>query len=297
MKSTTPHEIVVPRSTTTTPGAKPGGRRPLDYKFYVDENGCEICYSHTARKGDGATMVACDTSSTELYKLRYEAKYGTLPEGFRLRRRCENSACSNPDHYNARRANEDFTPVKQSGLFKVLTAQQIREIAKSDEPYSVLRDRYKVTFNTISRIKLKSVYAKQTVGISLKESMQKLSPQDVVDIYNSKETGVAMARKYGISRDQVSNIRTGKAHKNITTTIPGNSITNAPVERKLSFREVTSIIFSTKSARTLAAELDVSVPTIRGIRAGRLYKDVMPYLDRSGDAPAEEGITVAKEFT
>lgn len=287
------------------------GRPQRDFAYYTDENGCEINYSHT--NAGNITKIASGDSSRALHLIRYEEKYGVLPDGFFLKARCGNQGCCNPDHYNARRVGEDHSPIKRSKQLTKLTVAQIREIMVSTEPGSILAKRYGVTDMNISNIQLRKVFKKHTADLPRRVS-NSLRPEQVLEIFHSAETYEMLATLYGVTRETIGRIKSGSRHKELLGDLvaakkaekarakaeeaASKKRTRKPADvdyrlkdalAKLSSKKAPGFTISpaTIEAIALSEESDDKVvkafgippSVVRGIREGHLYQDVLQKMD------------------
>ena len=95
-----------------------------------------------------------------------------------------------------------------------------------------------------------------------------LSPEVVAFIRSSPETGAALARQFGIARQTVTKIRTGKTHTD--TSRPSRESTVRLIlgqPPNLSLAEISELT-------------GIDRDTVRRIRLGLIYADVAPELDR-----------------
>jgi len=96
-----------------------------------------------------------------------------------------------------------------------------------------------------------------------------LSPEVVAVIRSSPETGAALARRFGIARQTVSKIRTGKTHLND--------------KNRATREEMVAAVLSQPPDMSLAdiSELTgIDRDTARKIRLGFRYADVLPEIER-----------------
>lgn len=72
--------------------------RPISYD--VDENGCWNCTSHCTDRGYPVKSVYRNGKQvrTRICRLVCLEKYGTIPQGYEVRHKCDNPLCINPSH-------------------------------------------------------------------------------------------------------------------------------------------------------------------------------------------------------
>ena len=95
-----------------------------------------------------------------------------------------------------------------------------------------------------------------------------LSPEVVAFIRSSPETGAALARQFGIVRQTVTKIRTGKTHQDEgrpTREATVRAVLSQPPD--LSLAEISEIT-------------GINRDTVRRIRLGLIWSDVLPEMDR-----------------
>lgn len=82
-----------------TTGQKPtkshGTIKPL--KFATTHTGCMVCLSHVPEK-NGYIRIVIDRKSHYLHRVIYEMHNGPIPKGLYVCHKCDNPACSNPEH-------------------------------------------------------------------------------------------------------------------------------------------------------------------------------------------------------
>jgi hypothetical protein len=95
-----------------------------------------------------------------------------------------------------------------------------------------------------------------------------LSPEVAAFIRSSPETGAALARRFGIARQTVSKIRTGKTHQ----------------DQRRPTREATVRAVLSQPPDLSLAEISeltgINRDTVRRIRLGLIWSDVLPELER-----------------
>lgn len=132
--------------------------------WIVDENGCHICTSHPPQTY-GYPMLWKDGAPQNMHHVLYEEKHGPLPKGVHARHTCDVRLCINMDHVipgthqdNMRDRNErgrHNPPIgERSGSSKLTTADVVA-IRASTEPQKEVAQRYSITQQTVSDIRLR----------------------------------------------------------------------------------------------------------------------------------------------
>jgi DNA-binding XRE family transcriptional regulator len=112
-----------------------------------------------------------------------------------------------------------------------------------------------------------------------------LSPETVATIRNSPESNAAMAREFGISKQTVSQIRLGNIHKVKTEREDGKLRASRAEGRTPTHQQaaaVRAILMRppTESHLAAATALGVSRETVRKVRFGLQWPEVLPHLER-----------------
>lgn len=122
---------------------------------------------------------------------------------------------SKSNHYDKRRHGTHLEGEAIST--SKLTKGQVLEIVSADQGSYLGAKRYGVTPGQIMRIRSGENWGWLTHGVPRGVSgSAKLTDEQVIDIFTSKESGEAMSRKHAISAATVSRIRTGKAWRETT---------------------------------------------------------------------------------
>jgi hypothetical protein len=98
----------------------------------------------------------------------------------------------------------------------VLTEDQVLEIFNSNWNMYKLASKYGVEMATILSIRNGRNWSYLTGKQYKPRKLVKLKDKDVLNIYNSKEIQIKLAKKYKVSRSVISGIRTGRCYSNIT---------------------------------------------------------------------------------
>ena len=112
----------------------------------------------------------------------------------------------------------------------------------------------------------------------------KLSADDVAFIRASTESGTALGRRFGVAKQTISNIRLGYSHqprpprddRKLHATAEGRLVTSQQVEVVRAVLERSP----TESHQAAAAALGLSRHTVRRIRFGLQWPEVLPELER-----------------
>ena len=98
-----------------------------------------------------------------------------------------------------------------------LTEKQVLEILASDELQSILAERYGVSNAQVSRIKAGKLWKHLSAGKEIKrvDHRYKLTEKQVLEILDSDELHRITAKKYGVSRQVISDIKAGKKWKHL----------------------------------------------------------------------------------
>ena len=114
-------------------------QEPRKIDFFIDENGCFICSSHSLDK-DGYPKIQVSHKPYRMSRFIYEQCFGEIPKGHVVRHTCDNPSCINPEHLltgthadNARdkveRGRVARRPGESNPMAK-LTERDVQEIKK-----------------------------------------------------------------------------------------------------------------------------------------------------------------------
>jgi len=70
-------------------------RKPIEYE--VNENGCNLCTSHSLNK-DGYPTMGINGKKVFIHRYVYEQNYEKIPDGMVVRHKCDVRNCINPLH-------------------------------------------------------------------------------------------------------------------------------------------------------------------------------------------------------
>lgn len=139
-----------------------------DIVLVEKENGCLECISHS--KDDcGYTRIRYNGKHDRLFRVLYQLKFGDIPEGMLIRHKCDNPSCSNVDHL-------------EIGTMK----DNVRDM--------------------IERGRSKQHSPKPTIS-GTKNKFNKLSENDVKEIYLSELGYRKLSHKFNVSRTTIMLIK------------------------------------------------------------------------------------------
>lgn len=132
------------------------------------ENDCIECISHCKDK-DGYTRIRYNGKHDRLFRVLYQKKYGNIPKGFVLRHLCNNPWCCNIEHLKLGNQKENMQDMIKCGRSrKGKTNPKIR---------------------------------------GTKNSQNKLSKNQVKEIYLTKKNNKELCEKFNISKQTIWRIR------------------------------------------------------------------------------------------
>lgn len=143
-----------------------GKRKSIEY--YIDENGCHICISHSRNKdGNGYPQISVDNRTIPLARYIFIKSNGEIPKGMFVCHTCDNPHCINPDHLFLGTHMDNMRDMVQKGrAFHAigehngrhkLTKEgviQIKELLNTVKNCSELARQFGVAPKTINDIKL-----------------------------------------------------------------------------------------------------------------------------------------------
>lgn len=135
------------------------------------DNGCIKCVSHCTDKDDYA-RIRYNGKHDRLFRVLYQQKYGKIPKGLVLRHLCNNAWCVNVEHLKIGTQKEN--------------AQDMINCGRS------LKGKNNFKLNGI------------------KNGSNKLTEEEVKEIYLSKEKNSILAKKYNVSKTNIYLIKNKK---------------------------------------------------------------------------------------
>jgi hypothetical protein len=137
-----------------------GKRKEIEW--YVDDNGCHVCTSHTRTKA-GYSVMRRNKKNIYIHRYMYEKYKGEIPKGMVIRHKCDNPNCINPEHLEVGTHRDNVNDKisrgrqlkgEQIGNSK-LTEEIVIEIYRSNLSYKELQNKYNVSNAMVSLIKNK----------------------------------------------------------------------------------------------------------------------------------------------
>lgn len=97
-----------------------------------------------------------------------------------------------------------------------LTEMQVMEIYNSALSCEELSKIYKTTSQNVSNIKIGKIWWRVTGARYNKKNIEYISPELVLEIFNSPLSQIEITKKYGLKKSTANFIKTGKKHSRIT---------------------------------------------------------------------------------
>lgn len=144
------------------------------------ENGCVICKSHCTDK-DGYVRIRRNNKHDRLHRVLYEMTYGKIPKGMLIRHKCDNPSCCNIEHLEIGTQKDNVRDMIERG-----------------------RDAYHRP-NINSR--------------GTKSRFNKLSEEQVKEIFLSKKGYKTLGKEYGVSSTSIMLIKKQLMWKWLTSTL------------------------------------------------------------------------------
>ena len=152
-------------------------RNKKEPKFKVVEWGCRECTSH-CRDDRGYVRIYVNWKHYRMHRYMYEQKNWPIPAGLVLRHKCDNPRCCNPDHLEVGTRKDNWEDMRLRGNPFGWKWKQWRP--------------WQAPWNA------------------------KLSEKEVVEIFKSPLSQRALAKKYGLNRHTVFNIKNKISWKRVT---------------------------------------------------------------------------------
>lgn len=122
--------------------------RKSDARSFVHPvTNCHIWLGAKTPAGYGRTTN--EGKEVYVHRMAYEMVHGPIPPGYEIDHLCRNPSCFNPNHLEAVTHAENVRRSKNT----ILVASNIMAIKSSDEPQTVLAERYGIDASMISHIR------------------------------------------------------------------------------------------------------------------------------------------------
>lgn len=144
------------------------------------DNGCLKCVSHCSDK-NGYVRIRYNGKHNRLFRVLYEKAKGKIPKGKLIRHLCNNSWCVNVEHLEIGNSMDNYYDMVECGRSKI---------------------------------------GKNTIGmLGINNPSSKLAEKDVKNIYLSDLKNSELAKKYNVSKANISYIKNKKQWKWFTDTL------------------------------------------------------------------------------
>ena len=179
--------------------------------------GCWI-WRHRAPGGYATFATNGRGSCHPAHRVSWFIAYGEIPIGVCVLHRCDNPRCIRPDHLFLGTPQDNSDDKVAKGRYRhasKLTARDVREIRRSDDPQDVLAARYGVNASNISQVQRGHSW-KHLPGARTERRLPyatKLTLIDVHAIRESTEPPKQLATRFGLTRNHVYKIRNGHRWK------------------------------------------------------------------------------------
>lgn len=179
-----------------------------------DVNGCWIVTSH---KPDSVGYPVY--KQERVHRYMYKKHYGDIPKGMVVRHKCDNKMCCNPSHFElgTQQDNVNDFIFRQGGNY-MLTKDQIDKILVDTRKTKEIAEEYGVSVDVVNRIRKghQKILNGNQSSVLGKVKNKKLSVEDVIAIYNSKESVEKCAEIYRVSKYTIYDIRNGHTWNRVT---------------------------------------------------------------------------------
>lgn len=191
-----------------------------DLQVEVDDNGCWNVVSH---KPDNNGYGQYRKKRTHV--IMYEKYFGCIEDGMVVRHKCDNPLCCNPLHLEIGTQNDNIHDAiirdRRSGCLSYEDAKAIAEYKGTLKEHM---DKFDVSKDVIHKIKFNTTWKNEFSITPLERTIKILTEDDVLYIYNSKESVRYCADMFGASISAIYDIRNGRTWSSLTKHIKNGGI-------------------------------------------------------------------------
>lgn len=223
------------------------------YLDRINKNGPNGCWVWKGKLGTNQypKMVPGRGNDIKVHHFSYEHHIGPIPEGMCVLHRCDNPPCSNPDHLFLGTNQENVTD-------KILKGRaRYRGLKGADNPS----------------------FGKPSILRGEGHPLNKLTPDQVLEIFKSNEANINISAKFGISDSLVTMIKNRTTWEWLTKDLPDAPKRDLYANRRgenqrsviLTEQQVLEIYNSPKRGFELVKDFGVAKNTISAIKHGRSW--------------------------
>ena len=265
------------------------------WKSVNKTDGCWLWISGLDKDGYGAFRAEHDgTTHQRAHRYSYALHKGNIPTLLNVCHTCDVRACVNPEHLFLGTMAENMDDKMAKGRHRVingenhyravLTEEQARAILLDPRPHTQIANEYNVARTTISSLKARYSWPElgKAKGVKAKRVSprrgvsDRVTPEMVQEILASRERGVDLAKRFGITPQMVSNIR----HRRMWAHIEGD-VARAFSRRgagnhdtSLTPKDIRAIRASDEKGARLAERYGISRSAVSAIRLRRTWTHV-----------------------
>lgn len=130
-------------------------------QYYVNENGCYHCISHSMRPHDGYLQISVNSKMIKMHKHIFTIYHGEAEKGKSIMHVCDNRSCVNPNHFSLGTHQENMK--HKEGKFQTykspnrINDDQRRDIYNNIDNQTAMElcDRWNISYETLKRVRRK----------------------------------------------------------------------------------------------------------------------------------------------